>query len=595
MSSKSVTTASQTSIASQTSSASQKYKSLSRTSFPKSPKSGSKASGVNKQMFQVRVSLGYLTGIKMEQLSKKTRRGSHNALVVGYASLAKKKTKTKKQQALSQPLVPSLGDDAKTKQQKIIWANRRGGQTQMPLSIAKRRLYFSLLLELEDVTLLSSDDDSVISDNAFLPEVVKIEIGVKCGDQKIPLGSANLVINGNEATNHRVDMAVRPVQGSGVARRGLFGASKRQQNNFFSNGDFSYGLASNATLRVRLDVKPGMSGQGPTWGDSNGDDESYVTNYSLDPSLTMGDITKHDTRETKMRTTSEPPFRRLFGNQEESPPPTTLLFPSKIPQSPSLDRSFLSEWVEVMPELGRATNIVSSASVRKEGEDLNFPIRTVLVRKRRDAKSIMSGLTQHDGFQPSCLQMGLCGDEFGSPLDTSFSFESSLGSLPSYDPDVDQSSSPPGMVSSSTCDDRSSDESSGAREDIDVAKPTEISEANKANIVVAKPAEISEANQANIVVVKLSEISEANKLAELAPIDASNPADTESKTSKEPLVEKAEEEKSVESEVISLETFADLKDAQEILLRYALKAGINMEDLLAGMGKKERKQIRYEL
>ena len=130
------------------------------------------------ETFYVRVSLGHLTGLKVARLTKKKKNKgkSNNALIVGYASLAS----TGKQIAHSQPFAPDLFDAFEQKTAKLIWT----GSSSSAINEKRRRLYFSLQLKKESIASIDRrDDDSVAS---FAPKVVKLEIGLKNGDVKLP-------------------------------------------------------------------------------------------------------------------------------------------------------------------------------------------------------------------------------------------------------------------------------------------------------------------------------------------------------------------------------------------------------------------------
>ena len=232
--------------------------------------------------FHVRLSIGYMVGLKMEKIAKWTRQPSNNRLIVGFVELAS----SGKYSALSQPLLTNVGD-IKGRTTKVLWANPRGGKDA---SKSRRRLHFSLQLE-RDAAFESrqddDDDDSFASLGSYTPEVVKLVVGLKCGEEKLPLGVAKFVVNGRETVEQKLDLAVQPSTGpntGGKTKRGIFG--KRQQKNSFTNGDQNYRLAPNATLRVKVDIKtaePGIDGAA-VWGQQ--DDSSYTTNWTYDTSNT---------------------------------------------------------------------------------------------------------------------------------------------------------------------------------------------------------------------------------------------------------------------------------------------------------------------
>jgi hypothetical protein len=51
-----------------------------------------------------------------------------------------------------------------------------------------------------------------------------------------------------------------------------------------------------------------------------------------------------------------------------------------------------------------------------------------------------------------------------------------------------------------------------------------------------------------------------------------------------------DDEEQVETLDVTVETYNDLKDAQETLMRYAMKVGVNMEDLLDEMEQSQKKE-----
>lgn len=233
----------------------------------------------SRQTFYVRVCLDHLTGMKIDAI--KRRRNKSNNIVVGYAALAK----SGRRLALSQPLVPTSGDGS-SKPLKLFWTNPREGDDSSPSKSSKRKLQFCLKLEKE-VDRDYREEDSVGSNADFSPAVVKIVVGLKCGEEKFPLGIVNLVINGKESRDQIVDLALRPMNEVSAeelteyqqkARVSFFGKKLRAIS--FKNHDQQYRLASNATLRVRMDVRPGE--RGTIWGDDDDDDTSYITHLTFD-------------------------------------------------------------------------------------------------------------------------------------------------------------------------------------------------------------------------------------------------------------------------------------------------------------------------
>ena len=98
-------------------------------------------------------------------------------------------------------------------------------------------LHFAMDLHRYERSESGCDDDaSDVSMSSFVPDVVKIVVGLRCGEERFPLGIANLVIDGRTLNNHRVDLSVRPISDiseiiptkTKAHRRGLFGYGKKQ-------------------------------------------------------------------------------------------------------------------------------------------------------------------------------------------------------------------------------------------------------------------------------------------------------------------------------------------------------------------------------
>jgi hypothetical protein len=201
--------------------------------------------------FYVRVSLGSLTGMKVSRNSKKKNKTTDNFLITGYASLAS----TGNQIAVSQPFAPDL-EELYSKSSKLTWATSGDEKTR-----GRRQLYFSLKLHEESLKEENTrDDTSVKSQCSYLPKVVKIVIGLMSGEEKMPLGIANLVVNGKAGKSNKLDLAMRPMDDSSDKKRlGIFGSSKKQGISF--SDDCWYSLSSNATLGVTVDTTTGKVGE----------------------------------------------------------------------------------------------------------------------------------------------------------------------------------------------------------------------------------------------------------------------------------------------------------------------------------------------
>eukprot|EP00980_Cylindrotheca_fusiformis_P003305 scaffold743_cov117-Cylindrotheca_fusiformis.AAC.24 len=201
--------------------------------------------------FYVRVSLASLSGIKVCRNARRKRKSTDNFQISGYASLAK----TGNQIAISRPISPDFGEPH-SKSSKIIWVASCGNEKNK----CGKHLHF--LLQLHRDCLVDDnarDDNSVNSQCSFQPKVVKIVVGLKCGDEKLPLGIANLVVNGMTGSGTMLDLAMHPVENDSSdkalrqnkQRLSLFG-SKKQGVSF--SDDCWYSLSSNATLRLSIDT-----------------------------------------------------------------------------------------------------------------------------------------------------------------------------------------------------------------------------------------------------------------------------------------------------------------------------------------------------
>jgi hypothetical protein len=536
----------------------------------------------------------------MEQLFKKKKRNSQNSLVVGYAELAKSKT----QIAMSQPLIPNIGDDSKSNQQKVYWSKQRGGQAVVGKT--KRRLHFSLNLEKESDTPEITDDESVSSQLVYLPEVVKVVIGLKCGEEKIPLGVANLVVNGkDESLDQKIDLALRPM--SEVPEfdtpkqlrsvLGIFG-SRKQQGVSFTNDDYSYKLQPNATLRVRLDIRAGSSGQNKktVWGNIS-DDTSYTTNASQTTHLT--NITKSHIPEADAPGAREgapaAPQRKtgLYAKNARQPSyeqrPQAVTNRAVGGDGKLESRSFLSEWVEVLPHVNGLITAAPSGKnnstiLASEQVQRVVPVKYIAFRPLSDEQSLASGLTMpSEGFNSSffwqCFPI-LCGDDTVSieerqPTSTgrsSFSIESDME-------DDDE-------LLSSEDDDDDDDEDDEISEDRLAASShhSDVGSSVSSQYMEASPtAQVPEASQEREK--EKGKVTPADDIvADDLDVVSRGSSDHQRVTNDEAI----DGEKTAE---ITVDTYSDLKDAQETLLRYANKLGIDMEDLLNGMDKKTKQKL----
>lgn len=227
--------------------------------------------------FHVRISIGYMTGLKVDKIVKHTKQPANNRITVGFIELAS----SGKYTALSQPLLTNIYEKVKTT--KILWANRQDGDE---IFKSRSRLHFSLLLERESIGLDScddSDDNSASSRSSFVPEVLKLHVGLKFGDERIPLGIAKFAVNGSEKSEKKMDLIVLPVSGlssGSKTKRAMFGKKPR---NSFTNGELAFKLIPNKKLRIKTEVKIGYPGQdgAEIWGDDKSSNTS-ATGWAFD-------------------------------------------------------------------------------------------------------------------------------------------------------------------------------------------------------------------------------------------------------------------------------------------------------------------------
>jgi hypothetical protein len=344
-----------------------------------------------------------MVGLKMEKIAKWTRQPSNNRLIVGFVELAS----SGKYTALSQPLLTNVGD-IKGRTTKVLWANPRGGKDT---SKSRRRLHFSLQLERDAAfeSRQDDDDDSFASLGSYTPEVVKLVVGLKCGEEKLPLGVAKFVVNGRETVEQKLDLAVQPATGlntGGKAKRGIFG--KRQQKNNFTNGDHNYKLAPNAALRVKVDIKtaePGIDGAA-VWGQQ--DDSSYTTNWTYDTSNTY-----------------------LFQNNNMNGNNSAAAMASPSNSLPTIQNSLIGESYRS----GVTDRQYIASAENPNVVSHHVPPVPFVSLKSSDVMSYMSGLTGPDKgcdgfwFTRNCLPL-FCGEILSSKgnaqmIARSFSFDSS--------------------------------------------------------------------------------------------------------------------------------------------------------------------------
>jgi len=205
--------------------------------------------------FYVRVTLGSLSGITIRKGPKKKTKESESP-ITGYASLLS----SGHQLAVSMP----FSVDHESSNSKLLWAGAEGEKSR-----DKRQLHFSLQLQRERTS--SRDDDSAADDSKFHPKIVKMVIGLKCGDTKLPLGIATLVVNGKTAVAEDVDLVMRPMDEvndkKSKQRVPFFNSNKPEGISFFD--DYFFSLSPNSILCAQVDTKADDIGKTKrqVWGD----------------------------------------------------------------------------------------------------------------------------------------------------------------------------------------------------------------------------------------------------------------------------------------------------------------------------------------
>lgn len=237
----------------------------------------------NRQTFYVRVGIKYLAGIHAT-MTKRRKGKSANDLVYAYAVLAK----SGKRVALSHPLGP-YADSTSATNVRAFWSSSRNGE-QTSGAVTKRQLHFSMSLQREIQREGASASSESENGCSYSPEVVDLIVGLKCGNEQIPLGTANLVVNGDECGQQQLDIALRPIESlSRQEQLNIQNRSKARRDSrkkgviTFKRHDRQYRLATNATLRVVLDIKAGMAGASKSSVWRGTDEASRATNSaSLD-------------------------------------------------------------------------------------------------------------------------------------------------------------------------------------------------------------------------------------------------------------------------------------------------------------------------
>ena len=258
------------------------------------------------QLFHIRVTVGYLTSLRMADAEDATRSKSQEAepLVTAYVSFGLLDgDRGEYDCATSCPLTPGVS------RQNVKWPKGTDVKT------SKRRLYFSVLLRSDDSAAAPAgsptfDDDDSTSFRApseYAPEFLNLFIGLKCGDETIVLAAATLVMTGEQVTNQQIDLPVRRVSivtgkktlKQGVFKdskpgwrksglKGLFGANTKSDDlgsvqtamtkgSYFARCNKVFSCDKNSVLQIKLDVMEGLyQTNGPAlWGDLEDDEESF--------------------------------------------------------------------------------------------------------------------------------------------------------------------------------------------------------------------------------------------------------------------------------------------------------------------------------
>jgi hypothetical protein len=247
------------------------------------------------KFFHIRVTVVYLTAVESAEVP--TSKSSNRNVVSCFASFCPTDEERGEYDfATSMPLAPVQRQTAK-------WPKGDAVKT------SKRRLYHSVILRADDSMLgdqrnaSASDDESstMASPSPYLPELLNIYVGVKCGEKTVPIGVATLVLSGRPVTNQRVDLPVHRLAESirdktgknskennesvGVFKK-LFGGKNKKDGMkkvqsksapTFPGGDKKYSVGKKALLQVKLDVMDSaheINGPG-LWGDLEDDEESF--------------------------------------------------------------------------------------------------------------------------------------------------------------------------------------------------------------------------------------------------------------------------------------------------------------------------------
>lgn len=208
----------------------------------------------------VRVTLGSLSGVftsRDPSISNGYPKDRDNSLVVGYAEMVTLASEVDSsiKSANSIPITPQMGDGGKALF-KIEWASRKKGDPK-----TRNRLYFSVAAEPQGGKFEQS----------------LIRVGVRRGEQKIPLGLISVQVGGNAREREKFDLALQPIEPR--RRKAFFWDGELDTSKYsFCDDDLINGLSDSGRLRVRIDVKKGIfENSGPVlWRDVIRKDELVV-------------------------------------------------------------------------------------------------------------------------------------------------------------------------------------------------------------------------------------------------------------------------------------------------------------------------------
>lgn len=217
--------------------------------------------------FHVRLSIGKMNGLKIDETLKRVKDSKNRGITVGFVQLMG----SGKYSAMSKPLLIDV-EEATERTRSICWTHQLDEESSK--SKSRRCLHFSLSLKNERSDCHSyegthdNDDSSV---DLYKPEVVKLLVGLKCGDERLPLGIVRFVVNGKEVIDQHMDLTVVPVTDPAAGYKSKRGMLGKKYHTSFQNGKFDFSIARNAKLRIKADVKVGYPGQNgeEIWGDQN--------------------------------------------------------------------------------------------------------------------------------------------------------------------------------------------------------------------------------------------------------------------------------------------------------------------------------------